>query len=97
MSASSDISNLNETKNKNINLGKINKIQQTNSIHRTSSYADIYNRKDNDMPFTDKRFKICKNQFDEKFRELTGPFEYLLRNNKNPNILPKIMKFNGLY
>lgn len=97
MSASSDISNLNETKNKNINLGKINKIQQTNSLHRTSSYADIYNRKDNDMPFTDKRFKICKNQFDEKFRELTGPFEYLLRNNKNPNILPKIMKFNGLY
>ena len=90
------INSLNSTKNKIINLGKISKYQQNNTLRRTSSYGDIYNRNENNLPFADRRFKICKNLFDEKFDELIGPFEYLLRNNKRSNILPKILKFNNL-
>ena len=86
------MSSLGSTKNKIINFGRITKFQQTSSIRRTSSYSDIYKRNDNNLPFADKRFKICKNQFDEKFEELIGPFEYLIRNNKKSNILPKIIK-----
>ena len=90
------ISSLNNTKNKMINLTRLGKFQQTNNLRRTSSYGDIFNKNDNNLPFADKRFKVCKNQFDEKYDELIGPFEYLLRNNKKSNILPKIIKFNGI-
>jgi hypothetical protein len=88
------LSSLNSTKNKIFNLVKVNKYPQTNTIRRTSSYGDIYKRNDNDVPFADRRFRICKNQFDEKFDELLRPFEYLLRNNRRNNILPKIPKIN---
>ena len=92
------ITPLNITKNKVVNLGKIGKYNLTNSIHKSSSYAELFNRNNNnEIPFADKRFKICRNQFDEKFRELVGPFEYLMRNNKKDNFLPKITKTNGLF
>ena len=95
----SNINTVNNAKRKSINFVKLNKLQlqRTNSIRRGSSYIDIYNRKDKDLPFADKRFKICKKTFEERFKELTIPFENLLRNNNiNTNILPKIIKFNGL-
>ena len=89
------LGSLGSTKNKILNFGRITKFQQTSSIRRTSSYSDIYKRNENNAPFADKRFKICKNQFDEKFEELIGPFEYLIRNNKKSTILPKILKMNN--
>jgi hypothetical protein len=91
--SANSISSLNIPKNKAINLRKIRQFNLGINNHRSSSYADIYNN-NNAIPLADKRFRICKNQFDEKFRELTGPFEYLLRNNKKGNILPKIIKNN---
>ena len=95
ISADSDksnfISSLNSTKNKIINFGRITKFQQTNSVIRSSSYNNLFTKNGNNLPFADRRFKICKNQFDEKFDELIRPFEYLIRNNKRANILPKII------
>ena len=95
ISADSDksnfISSLNSTKNKIINFGRITKFQQTNSVVRSSSYNNLFTKNGNNLPFADRRFKICKNQFDEKFDELIRPFEYLIRNNKRANILPKII------
>ena len=88
------ISSLNIPKNKAINLRKIRQYNPGISNQRSSSYVDIYRNNSNAIPLADKRFRICKNQFDEKFRELTGPFEYLLRNNRKGNILPKIVKNN---
>jgi hypothetical protein len=88
------ISSLNIPKNKAINLRKIKQYNLGITNQRSSSYVDIYRNNNNAIPLADKRFRICKNQFDEKFRELTGPFEYLLRNNKKGNILPKIAKNN---
>ena len=88
------ISSLNIPKNKAINLRKIKQYNLGIANQRSSSYVDIYRNNNNAIPLADKRFRICKNQFDEKFRELTGPFEYLLRNNRKGNILPKIAKNN---
>ena len=89
------ISSLNSTKNKMFNLVKINKYQ-INSVKRSSSFGDFYKKNENNLPFNDRRFKICKNQFNEKFDELLRPIEYLLRNNKRNNVLPKIPKINFL-
>jgi hypothetical protein len=94
----SNINSVNNAKKKIINFEKKNKLQRNSihSIHRASSYIDLYNNNKN-LPFADKRFKICKNTFEEKFKELTVPFEILFRNNnRNTNKLPKIIKFNGL-
>ena len=81
--------NLDNAKKNNVNLLKIN--DKNTIMRRSSSFGNIYNFKENKIGFNDKRFKVCKNKFDE----IIGPFEYLLRNNKRSNILPKISKFNS--
>ena len=92
VSSNTEKSNIDNTKNTSINLAKIT--DTNNVMRRSSSYSNLYNKEQKEA-FADKRFKICKNLFDEKFYELLGPFENLLRSNKKGNILPKISKVNS--
>ena len=81
--------NFHETaKNTKISIYKKFKFNRPNYLKNSSSQPDILNRNNSD--FNDKRFFICKNEFDTKFKELTNPIENLLRKNKKSNFLPKI-------
>ena len=73
------------------------KLNRPNYLRRSSSYFNfIHNKNDSDSNFTDKRFSICQNEFNIKFKELTSPMEKLLKKNKKQNVLPKISKNNKL-
>ena len=85
-------------KHKKLDMLKHFKLNRPNYLLKSSSQFNIFhNGNDSDGAFTDKRFTICKNEFNIKFKELTTPFEKLLKKNKKSNVLPKISKFNELF
>ena len=87
------------SKNKKFDVLKRFKLNKPNYLHKSSSQSNItlYRNNKNDTLFTDKRFNICKNEFDTRFKELSLPIENLLKKNKKSNILPKITKFNETF
>ena len=83
------------------NIFKHFKLNRPNYLRRSSSYFNlIRNKNDIDSNFTDKRFSVCKNEFNIKIKELTSPMEKLLKKNKKnkkSNVLPKISKINEFF
>ena len=89
------------TKNKKKEIPKYFNLNKPNyNLFKSSSQPDIFhttkNKNKNKNFFKDKRFRNCKKEFDMKYKELTTPFELLLKKYKKPSFLPRISKFNDL-
>ena len=94
---------LNEDTNKN-NKTNMSKMLKLSSIGKINTFSCLTGKMsnstsslsfpefNNNIPLADQRFADCKNQFDEKFNELTGPIRFLIYSQKKNSFLPKINK-----